>query len=84
LQALFQSTQYICEIREGSGAESVPLTNGSGSGRPINIRIRIPNTGYSFILILDEHFFDIGNDLIITSLEANSKFLTGGIKLTPA
>jgi hypothetical protein len=24
-----------------------PLTNGSGSRRPKNIRIRIPNTGYS-------------------------------------
>jgi hypothetical protein len=38
---------YICFIREGSG--SIPLTNGSGSGRPKNtwirwIRIRIRNT----------------------------------------
>jgi hypothetical protein len=28
----------------GSGSGSVPLTNGAGSGRPKNMRIRIPNT----------------------------------------
>jgi hypothetical protein len=42
LQALFHK-------REGSGAGSVTLTNGSGSWRPRNmriLRIRIPNTGY--------------------------------------
>jgi hypothetical protein len=32
LQALFQSDQHIYEKREGSGAGSVPLTNGPGSG----------------------------------------------------
>jgi hypothetical protein len=31
--------------REGSWAGSVPLNNGSGSGRPKSMRIRIPNTG---------------------------------------
>jgi hypothetical protein len=30
---------------EGSGSGSVPLTNGPGSGWPINMRTRIPNTG---------------------------------------
>ncbi len=47
LQALFQSAQHIYKKREGSGARSVPLTNGSESGRPKNmriLRIRIPNT----------------------------------------
>jgi hypothetical protein len=41
LQALFQSTQHLYEKREASGAGygSVPLTNGSGSGRPKNMRI---------------------------------------------
>jgi hypothetical protein len=43
-------TRYVYEKKEGSGAGpgSVPLTNGSGSGRPKNMRIlrfRIPNTG---------------------------------------
>jgi hypothetical protein len=38
LQALFQSAQHIYEKWEGSG---------SGSGRPQNMRIRIPNTGTS-------------------------------------
>ncbi len=44
-RALFQSAQHISEKREGSG--SVPLTNRSRSGsrRPKNMRIRIPNTG---------------------------------------
>ena len=50
--ALYQSAQHIYEKREGSGAGcgseagSVPLTNGSGSGRHKNMRIRIPNTGF--------------------------------------
>ena len=35
---------YFCLMIEGSGVGSVPLTNGSGSGRPNNIRIRIRNT----------------------------------------
>jgi hypothetical protein len=41
----------LFEKREGSG--SMPLTNGSGagSGRPKNMRIRIPNIeGYSSVL----------------------------------
>ncbi len=41
MQALFQSAQHLNEKREGS--ESIPLTNGFGSGRPKNMRIRIPN-----------------------------------------
>ncbi len=40
LQALFQSAQHFYEKREGS--ESVPLTNGSGSGSSNNTRIRFP------------------------------------------
>ncbi len=46
MQALFLSAQHIYEKREGSGAGSVPLIN--GSRRPKNIRIlriRIPKTG---------------------------------------
>ncbi len=45
---------------EGSGAGSVPYTNGSGAGRPKNIRIRIRNTGprypgtiFSIVIFLD-------------------------------
>ncbi len=55
MQALFQFAQHLYEKREGSGsgAGSIPLTNGSGFGseRPKNMRIRrtwiwlrIPNT----------------------------------------
>jgi hypothetical protein len=52
LPALFQFAQHIYEKREGSGSGSesvapVPLTNGSGSWRPQNmrnLRIGIPNT----------------------------------------
>ncbi len=39
LQSLFQSAQHIYLKKEGSGAGSVPLTNGSGSGRLKNMRI---------------------------------------------
>jgi hypothetical protein len=39
---------YICLMIEGSesraGSGSIPLTNGSGSGRPKNTWIRIRNT----------------------------------------
>ncbi len=44
---------YFCMMTEGSGSGSIPLTNGSGSGRPenmwirwirIRIRIRLRNT----------------------------------------
>ncbi len=34
----------LYEKREGYG--SVPLNNGSGSGRPLYMQIRIPNTGF--------------------------------------
>ncbi len=51
MHVLFQSAQHIYEKREGSGAGSVSLPNGSrsGPGRPKNmlilwIRFRIPNT----------------------------------------
>jgi hypothetical protein len=33
---------------EGSGSGSIPLTNGSGSGRPKNMWIRIRNTAESY------------------------------------
>jgi hypothetical protein len=39
---------YFCMIIEGSGSGSIPLTSGSGSGRPKNMWsrwIRIRNTG---------------------------------------
>jgi hypothetical protein len=37
---------YFCMMIEGSGSGSIPLTSGSGSRRPKNIRIRIWNTGF--------------------------------------
>ncbi len=39
LNVILQSAQHIYEKKEGYGAGSVPLTNGSGSGRPKNMRI---------------------------------------------
>jgi hypothetical protein len=42
---------YFCMMIEGSGSGSIPLTNGSGSGRPKNMCIRwirIRNTAYRF------------------------------------
>jgi hypothetical protein len=33
------------ELEFGAESRSIPLTNGSGSGRPKSMRIRIPNTG---------------------------------------
>jgi hypothetical protein len=45
--ALFQSAHHLYEKRrEGSiaGSGSIHLTNGSWSGKPKNMRIRIPNT----------------------------------------
>ncbi len=45
-QNLFQSAQHLYEKREGSGP--IPLTSGSGSGRPKNMRIRIPNTAETY------------------------------------
>jgi hypothetical protein len=47
----FYFASIIYEKREGSGAGSIPLTYGSGSGRPENmliLRIRIPNTAYRY------------------------------------
>ncbi len=51
ISALFPFSQHLYEKREGSGSGavswSVPLTNGSGSARPKNLRIlriRIPKT----------------------------------------
>jgi hypothetical protein len=37
---------YFCMMIEGSGSESIPLTSGSGSGRPKNMWIRIRNTDF--------------------------------------
>jgi hypothetical protein len=31
---------YFCMMKEGSGSGSIPLTSGSGSGRPKNMWIR--------------------------------------------
>jgi hypothetical protein len=45
---IFQSDHRLYEKREGSG--SVPLTNGSGYGKPKNLRIWIWNTA-SYLLI---------------------------------
>jgi hypothetical protein len=45
LQAFFYSAQHLYEKREGAGAGSGPLNNGSGSGRLKDMRIRIPNNG---------------------------------------
>jgi hypothetical protein len=42
----------FCLMTDGSG--SVPLTNGSGSWKPQNIRIRIRNTGYNFLSFKQE------------------------------
>ncbi len=42
---------YICLMIEGSG--SIPLTDGSGSGRPKNTWIRIRNTGFLIWLFDD-------------------------------
>ncbi len=44
---------YFCLMTEGSGA--VPLTNGSRSGRPKNVRIR--KTGYILIFSYDRDSF---------------------------
>jgi hypothetical protein len=40
MQASFKFAQHLFEEREGSGAGSVPLANGSRSGRPENMRRR--------------------------------------------
>jgi hypothetical protein len=37
-------SSYFCLMIEGSGDGSVPRANGFGSGRPNNIRFRIPST----------------------------------------
>jgi hypothetical protein len=39
------------EKRKGFGSGSVLVTNGCGSGRPKNIRIRIRNTGANFYFL---------------------------------
>ncbi len=44
------STSLWEKGRSESG--SIPLTNGSGSGRPKNIRIRIPGTGFYTLILL--------------------------------
>jgi hypothetical protein len=71
LQALFQSAQHIYEKREGSGSGFVPLTNGSGSGRPKNmriLRIRILNTVPLLTYLLP----------IVSEVEADRWLLRGG------
>ena len=44
---------------EGSGSRSVPCTNGSGSMRPKNTRIRIRNTAFDGIRIFMFIFVDL-------------------------
>jgi hypothetical protein len=45
------AAQHLYEKKEGSGAGSVPLANGSGAGRPKNIRIRFRiRTGILYII----------------------------------
>jgi hypothetical protein len=47
---------YFCLMTEGSRAETVPATNGSGCGsrRPKNIRIRIRNFSFNHLLLQEE------------------------------
>ncbi len=49
LKALFQSAQHLYEERERSRSGSIPLTNGSGFGRPKNMQIRISNTRFKYL-----------------------------------
>jgi hypothetical protein len=61
----FSPLNTIYEKKEGSGSGSVPLTNGSGSGRPKNMRIlrnRISNTA-----ILDNQRRVPGRDATLSS-----------------
>ncbi len=48
-----QSAQHIYEKRKGSGAGSVPLTNGSGSVRPKNMRFRSPTLSFRVASVKD-------------------------------
>ncbi len=59
LQALFQCTQLNTFMRKGRNRKSVHLANGSGSGSPKNIQIRIPNTVLIILFFLPTSFFPI-------------------------
>ncbi len=81
MQALCQSPEHLYEKREGSGSRagsgSVPLTNGSGSGRPKNIQIRIPNTDAHSI-----NDYQICRPLVSVFTERTSR--ADGVKLHPS
>ncbi len=74
---------YFCMMIEGFGSGSIPLTNGSGSGKPknkwirwIRIRIRIRNTGRKVRTIT--HFFKILPKLRKTSCGQIALLLSTG------
>jgi hypothetical protein len=75
LPALFQSAEHIYEKREGFEAGSVPLTNGSGSGRPKNMRIRfrilISNTAENYLALNDDNGKRLSL-LVVGDLEVNT------------
>ncbi len=59
-----QSAPHIYEKKEGSGARSgsIPPTNGSRSGRPKNMRIRIPNTARNYAKKTIQSTFEFQKD----------------------
>jgi hypothetical protein len=53
---------------EGSGSGSIPLTSGSGSGRPKNMWIRIRNTAPNFICLSVSTYLDVGPAQFVQNL----------------